>query len=104
METDISVPGLEHLFALAGPIVMALAGFSDGGSSWSLSEALVGIGIPAGEVRKYQTRIENGDILMSVSCSGAAFMNKAKQLFVSTGAEDISSTGELPPGWDVSGN
>jgi len=51
---------------IAGPIVATLAGMGVGGVLGGLAGALVGLGIPEYEAKRYQGRIENGGILLSV--------------------------------------
>jgi len=81
-------------FLAAGPIVSTLAGIGVGGALGGLSGALVGLGTPEYEAKRYQGRIEKGGILLSVHCDNSYWANKAKRLLDSTGAEDISSTSE----------
>ena len=81
-------------FLAAGPIVSTLAGIGVGGALGGLSGALVGLGTPEYEAKRYQGRIEKGGILLSVHCDYSYWANKAKRLLDSTGAEDISSTSE----------
>jgi hypothetical protein len=98
----VGLTGLEQFF-IAGPIVATLAGLALGGTLGSLAGALLGLGVPENKARKYQTRIENGHILLSVHCATSNLVKRAKQLFISTGAEDISSMGELSSGYDTHG-
>ena len=81
-------------FLVAGPIIATLAGIGIGGTLGGLSGALVGLGTPEYEAKRYQGRIEKGGILLSVHCDNSYWANKAKRLLHSTGAEDISSTSE----------
>jgi hypothetical protein len=93
----IAIPGLAPFF-IAGPIVAALAGI--GGTAGGLAGALIRLGIPEHEAKRYQGRIESGCILMSVHCESPDWAKKAKNLLSSTGAEDISSTGEFAANYD----
>jgi hypothetical protein len=97
----LSVPGLGPLLA-AGPIVATLAGIGVGGTLGGLSGALLGLGMPEYEAKRYQGRIEKGGILLSVHCDNRYWVNKAKSLLDSTGAEDISSASESAAGHDNS--
>jgi hypothetical protein len=56
--------------------------------------ALVGLGIPEYEARRYEGRIKDGGILLSVHCDNSEWVSKAKQLLKESGAEDIASAGE----------
>jgi hypothetical protein len=82
------------LLLVAGPIVGKLAGKGAGGTPGGLADALLGLGIPEYEAKRYQGRIENGGVLLSLRCDSPNGMEKAKRLLSATGAEDISSTGE----------
>jgi len=89
----LAIPGLGPFIA-AGPIMAALAGLGAGGAVGSLVGALVGMGIPEYEAKRYEGRIKEGGILMSVHCDNSDWTKKAKELLEQAGAEDISSTGE----------
>jgi hypothetical protein len=52
------------------------------------------MGIPEYEAKRYEGRIKEGGILLSVHCDDSDWVKRAKNLLEQTGAEDISSTGE----------
>ena len=56
--------------------------------------ALVGIGIPEYEAKRYEGLVRSGGILMSVHCDDSKWTDRAKKLLESQGAVDITSTGE----------
>ena len=89
----LAIPGLGPFIA-AGPIMALLAGAGAGGVVGGLVGALVGMGIPEYEAKRYEGRIKEGGILMSVHCDNSDWVKKAKDVLKQTGAEDISSTGE----------
>jgi hypothetical protein len=89
----IAIPGVGPFLA-AGPIMAALAGAGVGGAVGGLTGALVGAGIPEYEAKRYEGRVRNGGILMSVHCDNSEWTSKAKDILERTGAEDVSSTGE----------
>jgi hypothetical protein len=60
----------------------------------ALSEALVGLGIPDYEAKRYEEFIKEGGILVSVHCSTTEKRDRAKMILENAGAKDISSTGE----------
>ena len=89
----LAIPGLGPFIA-AGPIMAALAGAGVGGAVGGLTGALVGLGIPEYEAKRYEGRIKNGGILLSVHCDDSDWVKKAKKILERTGANDIASAGE----------
>ena len=89
----LAIPGVGPLIA-AGPIIGALTGVGSGGVVGGLIGALIGMGIPEFEAKRYEGRIKEGGILLSVHCDDGDWVTKAKQVLHDTGAEDISSAGE----------
>jgi len=89
----IAIPGVGPFIA-AGPIMGALAGLGAGGAVGGILGALVGMGIPEYEAKRYEGRLKDGGVLLSVHCDTSDEINRAKELLSATGAADISSTGE----------
>ena len=89
----LAIPGVGPFIA-AGPIVAALAGLGVGGAVGGFTGALVGLGIPEYEAKRYEGRVKDGGILLSVHCDSAETTKKAKQVLERTGAQDVSSSGE----------
>src|SRR6202167_5932294 len=89
----LAIPGLGPFIA-AGPIMGALAGLGVGGAVGGLIGALVGMGIPEYEAKRYEGRLREGGILLSVHCNTSDEISRAKHLLTETGAEDIASAGE----------
>ncbi len=89
----LAIPGVGPFIA-AGPIVAALAGVGVGGAVGGITGALVGMGITEYEAKRYEGRVKEGSILLSVHCDDSNWTKKAKEILESTGAEDVSSTGE----------
>jgi heat induced stress protein YflT len=89
----LAIPGLGPFIA-AGPIMATLAGIGSGGVVGGLIGALVGMGIPEFEAKRYEGRIKEGGILLSVHCDNSEWVSRAKDLLKRSGAEDVSSTGE----------
>jgi len=90
---SLAIPGLGPFIA-AGPIMAALAGAGVGGVVGGLTGALVGIGIPEYEAKRYEGRVKEGGILLSVHSDSSDWTKRAKQILEETGAQDISSTSE----------
>jgi hypothetical protein len=97
----LAIPGLGPLIA-AGPIVAALAGAGAGGVVGGITGALVGMGIPEYEAKRYEGRVKEGGILLSVHADDSNWVKKAKEILEQTGAEDVSSTGETKGDWQNS--
>jgi hypothetical protein len=89
----LAIPGVGPFIA-AGPIMGALAGVGVGGAVGGLVGALVGMGIPEYEAKRYEGRVKNGGVLLSVHCDTSDEITRAKDVLKRTGAEDISSTSE----------
>jgi len=89
----LAIPGLGPLIA-AGPIVAALTGVGVGGAIGGISGALIGMGIPEYEAKRYEGRVKEGGLLLSVHSDNSDWTRKAKDILERTGADDVSSTGE----------
>jgi hypothetical protein len=89
----LAIPGLGPLIA-AGPIIAALAGVGAAGAVGGIAGALAGMGIPEYEAKRFQGRIKQGGVLMSVHCDNGDWIKRARALLRQTGAEDIDWTAE----------
>jgi len=56
--------------------------------------ALVGMGIPEYEAKRYEGAVKGGGTLLSVHCDTSEQVDAAKNALKSTGARDISSSSE----------
>ena len=90
---SLAIPGVGPFIA-AGPIMAALAGAAVGAAAGGLAGALVGLGIPEYEAKRYEGKIRDGNILISVHTDDGNQVNRAKEVFKREGAEDIAYTGE----------
>src|SRR6476660_1573532 len=61
----LAIPGLGPFIA-AGSIMAALAGAGVGGAVGGVTGALIGMGIPEYEAKRYEGRVKDGGILLSV--------------------------------------
>jgi hypothetical protein len=89
----LAIPGLGPFIA-AGPIMAALSGGAIGALGGGLTGALVGLGIPEYEAKRYEGKVKEGGILISVHSDSNDETKQAKNIFKESGAHDISSTGE----------
>lgn len=90
----LAIPGIGP-FVAAGPIVAALAGAGIGGTVGGLTGALVGLGIPEYEAKRYEAYVKNGGYLLSVHVDDAEWQKKAKSILKVAGAEEIFSQAEI---------
>ena len=89
----LAIPGL-GVFIAAGPIMAALAGAAGGAAAGGLTGALIGMGIPEYEAKRYEGKVKDGNILLSVHTEDSTERDRAKKILENGGAEDISYTGE----------
>src|ERR1700681_1597219 len=75
----LAIPGVGPLIA-AGPIMAALAGIGVGGAVGGFTGALIGLGIPEYEAKRYEGRIKEGGILLSVHCNSSEEVDEAKEI------------------------
>jgi hypothetical protein len=90
---SLAIPGVGPFIA-AGPIIGALSGMGVGGALGGIAGALIGMGIPEYEAKRYEGRIQHGGILLSVHADDSQWVDRAKKILENTGAEDISSSTE----------
>jgi hypothetical protein len=89
----LAIPGIGPFIA-AGPIMTALAGAAVGGTTGGVVGALLGMGFPEYEAKRYEGRVKKGGILLSVHCDDSEWTKKAENILENSGAEDVASTGE----------
>jgi len=89
----LAIPGLGPFIA-AGPIMAALSGAAAGATLGGVAGALVGMGIPELEAKRYEGKIKDGNILLSVHVEGSEERDSAKKIFEGGGATDVTTTGE----------
>ncbi|PYV93266.1 MAG: DUF3341 domain-containing protein [Acidobacteria bacterium] len=94
----LAIPGLGPFIA-AGPIMATLAGAGVGGALGGVTGALIGMGIPEYEAKRYEGRVKEGGILLSVHSDNSDWTRKAKGILESTGAADVASAGEASADW-----
>jgi hypothetical protein len=89
----LAIPGVGPFIA-AGPIVAALSGAAIGAAVGGIAGGLVGLGIPEIEAKRYEGKIKQGNILISVHADNSDEINRAKEIFTRAGAQDICTTGD----------
>jgi len=52
------------------------------------------MGMPEYEAKRYEGKLQEGNLLISVHADDRTERNRAKEIFEAAGAEDISSTAE----------
>ena len=96
----LAIPGIGP-FVAAGPIVAMLSGIGVGGTLGGFTVALVGVGIPEYEAKRYEGRIRSGGILLSVHCDNSDWVKRAVQVLEHSGASDIATSGEAKADYGV---
>ena len=89
----LAIPGIGPLIA-AGPILAALSGAAIGAAAGGLTGALIGLGIPEYEAKRYEGKVRSGNILISVHAEDGEEVRRAREIFEQNNAEDIASAGE----------
>lgn len=89
----LAIPGVGPFIA-AGPIMGLLSGIGVGSALGGLAGALIGMGIPEYEAKRYEGRIRKGGILLSVHCDNNDWVKRGIAILEQTGAEDVSSASE----------
>ena len=98
---SLVIPGM-GLFIAAGPIIAALASAGAAGIVGGVAGGLAGLGVPESEAHGYEERLKEGGTLLSVHSDKLYWTERAKEILVSTGAQDISSTGGAGADFDKS--
>src|ERR1051325_640740 len=75
----LAIPGVGPLIA-AGPIVATLTGLGVGGALGGITGALIGMGIPEYEAKRYEGRVKQGGMLLSVHSDNSEWTKKAKAI------------------------
>jgi hypothetical protein len=90
---SLAIPGVGP-FVAAGPIMAALGGAAAGSALGGVTGALVGLGIPEYEAKRYEGKLREGNILISVHSDNSKQTDRAEEIFKRADAHDISSTSE----------
>lgn len=89
----LAIPGVGPFIA-AGPIMAALGGAAVGTATGGILGALIGMGIPEFEAKRYDAKVREGSILISVHTESGKQRDVAKDVFKRNNADDISTGSE----------
>ena len=89
----LAIPGIGPLLA-AGPLLATFSGMGLGASVGGLAGGLIGLGIPEFEAKRYEGRLGEGHILISVHCEGSEDIERARSIFTAASAADIAVSQE----------
>lgn len=89
----LAIPGL-GAFIAAGPIMATLAGIGSVGTLGGIIGALAGAGIPEYEAKRYENRLKEGGILISIRANNDDRAKRIKDILQQHGAEDVSISSE----------
>jgi hypothetical protein len=89
----LAIPGVGPFIA-AGPIMAALAGAGVGGLVGGISGALIGMGVPENDAKRYEGSVKSGGILLSVHSDNSEWADKSKDVLQKNGAQEVSYSDE----------
>jgi hypothetical protein len=89
----LAIPGVGPFIA-AGPIMAALSGAAVGAAVGGIAGGLIGLGIPELVAKRYEGKVKEGNILISVHTENSEEIIRAKDIFTKAGAQDICDTGQ----------
>jgi len=92
---SLAIPGIGPFIA-AGPIMAALSGAAVGAAVGGIAGALIGMGIPEFEAKRYETKLKEGNVLVSIHADDDAKAEQAKNILLAAFAEDVATSGEPP--------
>src|ERR1044072_9355842 len=90
----LAIPGV-GTFIAAGPTMAALSGAAVGATTGGIVGGLIGLGIPEIEAKRYDEKLKKGNYLIAVHTHESEDVDRAKQIFKTAGAEDISAVSEV---------
>lgn len=73
----------EGPFLVGGPLLALVSG------AYALRPSLQCLGIPEGAVERFEGRLKNGDLLLSVQCDDLEWTTRALGILKSTGAHEV---------------
>ena len=88
----LAIPGVGPFIA-AGPLAAAIGGVAAGAAVGGIAGALVGMGIPEIEAKRYENKVKEGNILISVHAKDSDEVSLAKKILEEHDACDICTAG-----------
>ena len=89
----LAIPGVGPFIA-AGPIIAAISGVAIGATVGGITGGLIGFGIPELEAKRYEGKLQQGNILISVHTESSEEIARAKEIFNKAGAEDVCTVAD----------
>jgi len=89
----LAIPGVGP-FVAAGPIMALLSGAALGAAGCGIAGGLIGLGIPEWEAKQYESKLGEGNVLLSVHTEDGAEVKRAEEIFKVGGGKDIQRTPE----------
>lgn len=89
----LAIPGIGPFIA-AGPVMAALSGAALGTTAGGVIGALVGAGMPEFEARRFDGKLRQGGMLISVHVENPNQRNAAREIFERHHADDITTGAE----------
>jgi hypothetical protein len=89
----LAIPGIGPLIA-AGPIMAALSGAATVGAFGGVAGGLMGLGAPEYEAKRYEGKLQAGNVLISVHTDTSEEADRVVKIFGEARAEDISRATE----------
>ena len=75
----------------------ALSGAAVGATTGGVVGGLIGLGIPEIEAKRYEGKLRSGNYLIAVHAHDDKQEDRAKEIFKTAGAEDISTSSMSSP-------
>ena len=89
----LAIPGLGPFIA-AGPIMAALSGAAVGATTGGVVGGLVVLGVSEIEAKRYDEKLRKANYLIAAHADENDDVDRAKDIFKTAGAEDISTVSE----------
>jgi len=93
---SLAIPGVGPLIA-AGPILAILSGAAIGATTGGIAGALIGHGIPEVIARRYEMKVRDGHVMISIHAIDGAEVDRVTRLLEHHAAESIYSAPDAPP-------